>query len=165
VTACPVRRWRLFRGKSTDAESEHTNYNRQWNFCLLHSGICNPRLERLQWLHRRWHSLCVQRGVGTKRRPLWCFPRPATSRSSVIGHARCNIASHGKQRASWPQAPICICTVGARENARRLLAERSIGHDIHYPILDYDQPAWRMRVGPQSRLPVQGNRVNLITRR
>ena len=66
VTACPVRRRRIFRGKSTDAESEHTNYNRQWNFCLLHSGICNPRLERLQWLHRRWHSLCVQRGVGTE---------------------------------------------------------------------------------------------------
>jgi dTDP-3-amino-2,3,6-trideoxy-4-keto-D-glucose/dTDP-3-amino-3,4,6-trideoxy-alpha-D-glucose/dTDP-2,6-dideoxy-D-kanosamine transaminase len=45
-------------------------------------------------------------------------------------------------------------TVGARENARQLLAERSIGHDIHYPILDCDQPAWRMRVGPQSELPV-----------
>jgi dTDP-4-amino-4,6-dideoxygalactose transaminase len=34
----------------------------------------------------------------------------------------------------------------AREDARRLLTERGIGCDVHYPILDCDQPAWQGRV-------------------
>ena len=33
----------------------------------------------------------------------------------------------------------------ARERARQVLAERKIGYDIHYPILDCDQPAWQGR--------------------
>jgi dTDP-4-amino-4,6-dideoxygalactose transaminase len=38
----------------------------------------------------------------------------------------------------------------ARKRARAVLAERDIGHDVHYPILDCDQPAWR------SNAPAQG---------
>jgi dTDP-3-amino-2,3,6-trideoxy-4-keto-D-glucose/dTDP-3-amino-3,4,6-trideoxy-alpha-D-glucose/dTDP-2,6-dideoxy-D-kanosamine transaminase len=30
-----------------------------------------------------------------------------------------------------------------RDHARQLLADRQIGHDIHYPFLDCDQPGWR----------------------
>jgi len=29
-----------------------------------------------------------------------------------------------------------------RDRARQLLAARNIGSDIHYPLLDIDQPAW-----------------------
>jgi dTDP-4-amino-4,6-dideoxygalactose transaminase len=33
----------------------------------------------------------------------------------------------------------------SRERARRALTERNIGYDIHYPVLDCDQPAWKER--------------------
>jgi len=33
-----------------------------------------------------------------------------------------------------------------REDARKILIERGIGCDVHYPILDCDQPAWQSRI-------------------
>ena len=31
----------------------------------------------------------------------------------------------------------------SRDQARLVLADRQIGNDIHYPLLDCDQPGWR----------------------
>jgi dTDP-3-amino-2,3,6-trideoxy-4-keto-D-glucose/dTDP-3-amino-3,4,6-trideoxy-alpha-D-glucose/dTDP-2,6-dideoxy-D-kanosamine transaminase len=33
-----------------------------------------------------------------------------------------------------------------REEARKILIERGIGCDVHYPVLDCDQPAWQSRI-------------------
>jgi aminotransferase EvaB len=30
----------------------------------------------------------------------------------------------------------------SRDHARQVLTDRRIGHDIHYPLLDCDQPGW-----------------------
>jgi aminotransferase EvaB len=42
----------------------------------------------------------------------------------------------------------------AREKALLGLTERAIGYDVHYPILDCDQPAWQGKARASGKLPV-----------
>jgi aminotransferase EvaB len=125
------------------------------------------QLRQYGW-DRKYHSVLVG-GRNSRMDPLQAMvlsvQLPALAESNATRRKICDLYAsnlkpgwriiHSKgERFVGHLAVVIAPTSGAREQAVRILTDRKIGHDIHYPILDCDQPAWQGRARISADLSV-----------